>query len=489
MDRPHRQHVFEGAKTPFDLGQLLVHRHRVLGGEVLLAGGHDVLPLQPLFACQLHRMLEELERPVAESPVVIAIPAMRPQRPPGRCADLFWRGELPFRDASPHAFQLDAGPLHRLLAFALLVGATLVGVDHEHPLPGIVAGHFLHARPRRIGALSGVHTHRAINPLTIVQGLQPAVQSRIPATLQPNQIAVPAFLKRSQIVLADHPPVPHEHDPPERKTPRQVLDRRLHRGRVDAIPLPHVMRDRPTAHHHQPHDHLHVSRLAVAAVAVPGELRRPRPFKVRARDVVQNQVRPKAEQIPKPLVQPQLQRLLRRQQPIQRAIPSVQLLMMHTHPPPPTPTRHKPTPPPIAHEVGLQPVGQAVLALRANQPIGHEHERPIRVGDVRPRRAQKLVEHLPQPQLVEQRPHHQHRPPGRRLENLHVVTLPFDLGQPLEHAFQLGQQLLEEILASQVGDRPLLDLAVFTVGLDDADVLVDLAAGGRDFDGADEHGR
>ena len=52
---------------------------------------------------------------------------------------------------------------------------------------------------------------------------------------------------------------------------------------------------------------------------------------------------------------------------------------------------------------------------------------------------------------------------------------------------ELGEDLDEEVLASEVGDDALLDLAAFAVGLDDADVFVDGAAGGADFDGSRVH--
>src|SRR5262249_13640178 len=45
------------------------------------------------------------------------------------------------------------------------------------------------------------------------------------------------------------------------------------------------------------------------------------------------------------------------------------------------------------------------------------------------------------------------------------------------------------VLAAEVGDDALPDLAVFAVGFDDADVFVDGAAGGADFDGPGIHGR
>ena len=56
-----------------------------------------------------------------------------------------------------------------------------------------------------------------------------------------------------------------------------------------------------------------------------------------------------------------------------------------------------------------------------------------------------------------------------------------------EEPSELGEDLDEEVLAAEIGDDALLDLAVFAVGFDDADVFVDGAAGGADFDGSGVH--
>jgi hypothetical protein len=45
----------------------------------------------------------------------------------------------------------------------------------------------------------------------------------------------------------------------------------------------------------------------------------------------------------------------------------------------------------------------------------------------------------------------------------------------------------EPVLAAQVSDRALLDLAVLALGFDGADVFVDRAIGGPDFDGSEVH--
>ena len=40
---------------------------------------------------------------------------------------------------------------------------------------------------------------------------------------------------------------------------------------------------------------------------------------------------------------------------------------------------------------------------------------------------------------------------------------------------------------AEVGEGALLDLTVVAIGLDDADILVDRATGGPDFDGSEVH--
>ena len=83
------------------------------------------------------------------------------------------------------------------------------------------------------------------------------------------------------------------------------------------------------------------------------------------------------------------------------------------------------------------------------------------------------------------RRHHQHRSPGGGLENFHPPAFAVDFGYPLQPAFELGQDARQHILAAQVGDGALFDVAVFAVRLDDAYRLVDGAVGGWNFNRAD----
>ena len=87
------------------------------------------------------------------------------------------------------------------------------------------------------------------------------------------------FFKGLNVLIGDHASVADEDDPTELEACAQVADDFLNRGMVDAIALPDMMGDRPARDHHHADDHLHVLRLAIAAIAVLGEVVRSRPSK------------------------------------------------------------------------------------------------------------------------------------------------------------------------------------------------------------------
>jgi hypothetical protein len=60
-------------------------------------------------------------------------------------------------------------------------------------------------------------------------------------------------------------------------------------------------------------------------------------------------------------------------------------------------------------------------------------------------------------------------------------------GVTCQEAAEPGEDLDEEVLTAQIGDDALLDLSAVAVGLDDADIFVDGAAGRADFDGSGVH--
>ena len=133
---------------------------------------------------------------------------------------------------------------------------------------------------------------------------------------------------------------------------------------------------------------------------------------------------------------------------------------------------------------------QAVLAAGPDEPIGDEHESPVRERGPLVGLAQKFVEQLPQAQLLEERAHDQHGSPGRGFENVDVAgRLTGRQRLTREEALQLRQQRRQDVSAAEVGDGALLDLAVLPVGFDDADVFVDGALGGGNLDGAQVHAK
>jgi hypothetical protein len=85
--------------------------------------------------------------------------------------------------------------------------------------------------------------------------------------------------------------------------------------------------------------------------------------------------------------------------------------------------------------------------------------------------------------LVEQGPDDEDGSPSGGIDHSGVGGIVgVGLGVAVEEPTELGEQLDEEILASEIGDDALLDLAVVAVGFDDADVFVDGAVLGADFD-------
>src|SRR3989304_256795 len=164
-------------------------------------------------------------------------------------------------------------------------------------------------------------------------------------------------------------------------------------------------------------------------------------------------------------------------------------------PPPPRsaapPPRRPPAPPlAVADEIRLQPAGQAMLARRRAQPIGHQHQRTVRQGPTVARPPAALaIENRVEAQLPPQRPRHQHRAPIPRARRLHLARPP--RGAPDRLPTQQTDERIkvrgEEILAAEIAHDALLGAAVLPVGFDEADILVlDALAAGR-LHGAQEH--
>ena len=151
------------------------------------------------------------------------------------------------------------------------------------------------------------------------------------------------------------------------------------------------------------------------------------------------------------------------------------------------PTGNKPPALAVADEICLQPAGQAVLAGGVRQAIGDQYERPV--GERHSfGLAQRGVKDGPQSQLIEQGADGQDWPPSGSIDDVEIFVfsvLPAVVAT--KQSLELGKNLGQEVLATQVGHGALLDLAVVTIGFDDSDILVDRAAGGPNFDGSEVH--
>src|SRR4051812_28480159 len=257
---------------------------------------------------------------------------------------------------------------------------------------------------------------------------------------------------------------------------------------VDAIARPDVVGDGPARDHHHADDHLHILRLAVTAVAVLGEVVRAGTLEVGAGDVVQDHVRLEAEEVAGPVEQRDFDAFFGRVELVEGAVPSVELPGVDADSAALVPVGNEASALAIADEVGLEPAGQAVLAGRGDEPVGNEHE-----GAVGERyafgMAEVLVEDGPESELVEDGADGKDGSPSRGIDDLGIGwgVVFGTVGGP-EESLEFGEDVDEELVAAEVGDDALLDLAGFAIGLDDADVFVDGAAGGADFPGPRVHG-
>ena len=263
---------------------------------------------------------------------------------------------------------------------------------------------------------------------------------------------------RLEVRLGDHAPVADEDQPAEREPLAQIPDDLLDCGMVDAVAGPDVMGDRPAGDHHHADDHLDVVRLAVAAVAVLGEVGRPGPLEVGAGDVVEDQVGLEAEEVAEAVIQRHLDSVLGPEELVEGAVPGVELAGMDADAAAAVPMGEEAAALAVADEVGLEPAGQAMLTGRGDEPVGDQREGAVGEGDALGF-AEVLVEDVPEAELVEEGADDEDRPPGGGLTDVECGRIAgLFVGIAGEEASELGEDLDEEVLAAEVGDHALLDL-------------------------------
>src|SRR5262249_30205659 len=181
-------------------------------------------------------------------------------------------------------------------------------------------------------------------------------------------------------------------------------------------------------------------------------------------DVVEDQVRLEAEEVAEAMVEGHFDPVFGREELVEGAVPGVELAGMDADPVALVPMGEKTSALAVADEVGLEPAGQAMLTGGCDQPVGDEHEGAVGERDTLGA-PEVLVEDRPEADLVEQGAEDQDRPPGGGIADLELGRI---AGFPGEEPTQRGEHLEEEVLASEIGDDALLDLAGFAVGFDEA---------------------
>jgi hypothetical protein len=161
-----------------------------------------------------------------------------------------------------------------------------------------------------------------------------------------------------------------------------------------------MMGDRPAGDHDHTNDHLDVLRLAVATVAVLGEIRRSGPLEVGTGDVVEHEVGLETEEVAEAVIERHLDLVLGVVESVECAVPGVELTRMDADPAAFVPVRDDASSFTIADEVGLEPSGEAVLAGRGDEPVGDEHEAAVGKRDGFGA-TEVLVEDVPEAQLIE----------------------------------------------------------------------------------------
>src|SRR5260370_20344264 len=136
---------------------------------------------------------------------------------------------------------------------------------------------------------------------------------------------MPVFCDCLDVLIGDHTPIAHEDEPAEVEALAQVNNDFLYCRMVDAVACPDVMGDRPTGDHDHANDHLHVLRLAIAAVAVCGEVVWTDTLEGRTGDVVEHQVGLQTEETAEAMIERDFDRILGRMELVESAIPSVDL--------------------------------------------------------------------------------------------------------------------------------------------------------------------
>src|SRR5215471_4645079 len=197
----------------------------------------------------------------------------------GRSADLGLRlepagGDAPLKlcEPRPHAF-------HGFDALGALEGGPLLGVDDEHPHARLFGGHLLDQCLRRFSLLARGDAAAALDPRP-GRALDIAEHFAAAPAIAADNVAVPAATQIIEVLARHHAAVADEHDPLEAEARFKIAHNLGDRLGVAPVAGKDVTGDRPAVDHDKTNQHLPVARLAVAAVPMGAEIRRPRALEI-----------------------------------------------------------------------------------------------------------------------------------------------------------------------------------------------------------------
>ncbi len=279
---------------------------------------------------------------------------------------------------------------------------------------------------------------------------------------------MPLAPEEAQVGRAHHPPVPDEDDPTQPEAFLQVGDDRQNGFRIVPIAPEDMVGNRPAIGHDDPQEDLPVSLPMVPAVAVLGQTLRTFPFEIGRSQIIEDHLGLEAEEIPQPGKEPFLDPLLPPDELVKGPVPRPKEAGVDPNSAVLLPDRPDPLSFPVGNVVGLQPLGQGVLASRADEPVGHKDEGPFRKSNsfaLPPLLFQKLF----QTQLLPEMPGDKHWTPNRGFLRLKRPTRSRRApAEQLREPIQVGRQ---EILAAESRDNPLLDLSLFPVAFHQPNIL------------------
>jgi hypothetical protein len=351
------------------------HRHRVEDAQSVLTGPDYLVSRALRCATEVRLALGESQRPLLEFPVAVALAVIVPQDPLDGRPDLL--GSLPVAggDSFLESLPFLTCPLDRLFTRCLFGAAAFVAIDDDHARIGIPGRDFLDAGAWRIGLpFPGRDAVGTIDPLRVVDGVEPDVALGVATPLDPHEKPLRIVRDGRAVRVGDPPPRAADDESTELEVMAPVTHDFWNWRMIDPVARPDRRSARRGRDHHHADAHPHVPRLALAAGAVRGAVHRPRALEGGAGDGVAHPVGREAEAVAQAVVQRHVDPVLGRVERVERAVPSVARPRIDADPPALGPVGEDASARALADEVGREPAGAPVLTGGGQEPVGDEHD-------------------------------------------------------------------------------------------------------------------